>query len=99
MRPVGKTVDNKLVVSGFDLFKLNETIGIPLEESLFILFENNFTVDWLDYFITGIDIGWTYKRIFTKLEEAFSGLSRLDEWKEIKKRIMLSYPNWQRELA
>jgi hypothetical protein len=50
-----------------------------------ILNENDFVVDWLDFFKTGLSVGWTYETIFRKIEEGF--VDNEMEYEPVKKLL------------
>src|ERR1035438_1594461 len=68
LKQVGITTDDKVVVEGFTIFKLMETMGIPLDLILEELRENEFVVDWIDFIKTGLVCGWSKKTILTRIE-------------------------------
>jgi hypothetical protein len=70
IRPVGQTTDGKTVVSGFDSFKMSETLGIPLDLVVDSIYSNGMVIDWLDFVETARSVGWTLTRIFFKIETA-----------------------------
>lgn len=41
------------------------------------LYSNNFIIDWWDFFLTALDVGWTYERVFLRIESGF-GDSQFD---------------------
>lgn len=74
---VGKTLGNKLVVSG--LFRLFETDGIPLEIIFQVAITNNCIPCWLSFYKEAKAAGMQHDRILSRLEPAISDSYGL-EW-------------------
>lgn len=51
LKPVGKTIDGKLVVVG--VFKLYDSVlGIPLSDIIDELWKNNIVIDWYEFIVS-----------------------------------------------
>lgn len=66
----GITSDNKLVFSG--VYKLYETIGLPLDIIFSCFRERNWVPDWNDFYLKSLSSGMEHTRIISKLDEAIS---------------------------
>lgn len=81
-----KSIDDKLIFKGSDLFELKATHGFPLEVAIDTIFENNFLIDWTSFIDQARKNKWydfqTYETICYALDESF-----LD--KEFKQQVKL----------
>lgn len=63
------------MLSGFDAFKITETLGVPLEIILDCI-NGKYVIDWVDFINTGRQSGWTdltiYKKIKYSVEDVFT---------------------------
>lgn len=62
------TPEGRAVVSG--VFRCYETIGMPLDVLLTILWDKNAIPDWLSFFDEAVKAGMKRDRILAKVEEA-----------------------------
>jgi len=60
-------VDGNLVVRGYDVFKIVESLGVPLEVVLDYFKQNNYTVDWFGFLITSVDHNWKVSSTILKI--------------------------------
>lgn len=70
LKLVGKTESGTLVLSG--VFKVYETLGIPLDAIFDCLKERNAIPDWLCFYVEAVGAGMKHDRILSKLEPAIS---------------------------
>ena len=66
----GTTPEGKSVISG--VYKLYETIGLPLDVIFTCFRERNWIPDWIDFYLGAVSSGMEHTRILGKLEEAIS---------------------------
>jgi len=78
IKVVGKTPENRLVVSG--VFKLFETTGLPLEIIVDELWEKGYVPSWEDFYKEAEAAGVGHRSIMIRIQEGVSILKR----KEIK---------------
>lgn len=64
----GKTEEGKLVISG--VFKLYDTLGLPLEILFMEMKKNDLVPDWVDFYNCAIAQGWKKKTILSRLGTA-----------------------------
>jgi hypothetical protein len=83
---VGETVDGKKVVRGTFLIHSSIT-GLPLEDCLKILKENNMVVDWLYFIEQSQKHNWKMERTLIKIETAVSEVYGKEYCNEVMKRI------------
>jgi hypothetical protein len=60
-----------MVISGFDAFKMSDSLGIPLDLIVNSIYNNDMVIDWYEFYLTGISVGWTYERILIRIESSF----------------------------
>lgn len=65
---VGKTADNKMVMSG--VFKMSDTYGLPLVDVLFLLEQNNCICSWFHFYEDAKRSGWKEETIKSRLKDA-----------------------------
>jgi hypothetical protein len=75
MAIVGHTPDGKPVVDG--VFRIFDTIGLPLDSVLDLVSQKGWVVSWLDFYKDAAKAGWTHKTIMNRVSIAVSdcGLS------------------------
>jgi len=66
------TGDNKIVVSGYSVFKFMETKGLPLDFMLSHLDKDEYVVDWLEFILTAEQHNWKLKGTLIKIENAMT---------------------------
>lgn len=66
MQIVGKTEDGVLVVS--EIFEMFDSKGLPLEDIILLLKENNMIIDWIDFYKDAMKKGWSLKTFYERLE-------------------------------
>lgn len=79
---VGRTTDGKFVVK---FFRIVETHGVPLEDVLDSLKENDLVPDWIDFWRESQTCKWHPERTLHRLElavESVYGPEYLVEWKK-----------------
>lgn len=76
----GITSEGNLVISG--VYKLYETIGLPLDVIFTCFRERNWVPDWIDFYLGAVASGMEHTRIISKLEEAISD-SFGKEWADV----------------
>ena len=87
MQIVGKTEDGQKVVSG--VFKLFDTLGLPLEDVFTQCKKNNYLPSWTHFYNDAMKQGWKHKTIMTKLKDSMYGIYE-DEWvKVVLERIAI----------
>lgn len=67
---------------------MTESLGIPLEDALYEMYENDFVIDWLDFIETGLVCNWTLTTIFRRMEDAFLGIDKLSDFHQIQNRYV-----------
>jgi alanyl-tRNA synthetase len=87
LKIVGLTQDNKTVVNGSKIFKIMESVGLPLDIILYELKNNDLIVDWIDFYETALKSNWTIKTLFDRLEPALSDVYDKDMSEGILKRL------------
>lgn len=87
IRPIGTTVDGKVVMRGLDVFKVSEALGVPLDIILEHLQTQNQVVDWVDFIITSLDHGWQIKTTMNKIEYTISDVYGKKYCEEVMVRI------------
>jgi alanyl-tRNA synthetase len=68
LRVVGSTEDGKKVVNGDFIFRLMESRGLPLEDILFQLDENNCIIDWIGFYKESQKAQWQVKTFLLRIE-------------------------------
>ena len=68
----GVTSDNKIVVSGYSVFKFIETKGVPLDFILSILDNKIYVIDWLEFILTSTQHKWKLKGTLIKIENSMN---------------------------
>lgn len=63
----GKTTDGRLVVTGLFLFV--GTLGLPLADVLLAFEEDNYVVDWIDFYEDALMDGYKSKTALNKIDE------------------------------
>ncbi len=53
---------------GLDVFKVHESLGIPLDIILETFKRHDCVVDWLDFFYVSQDTGWSMIQAFKRIE-------------------------------
>lgn len=81
LKPIGVTVDGKIVVSG--VFKFYETEGLPLDMVLYLLVERGRIPCWISFYREAHKAGMKHERIVGKLEEALADTYGRDFKKEV----------------
>jgi hypothetical protein len=76
----GITTEGKRVVSG--LYKLYETIGLPLDIILSVFHQKDWIPDWINFYCAALSAGMRHTRIISKLQEAISDVYG-SEWSDI----------------
>lgn len=78
----GITEDNKIVVSGYSVFKYMETKGLPLDFMLMFLPHTEYTIDWLDFIDTSIEHNWNKRGTLIKVENSLIDTYGRNEYSE-----------------
>lgn len=81
---VSITQDGKLVLSGKIVFQLCDTHGLPLPIIFDRLSQENYMVDWMDFYACARKAGWPHKTIIRKLNEAM-----LDNWPKKFRQVVI----------
>lgn len=68
IQPVGTTPDGKTVVTG--LFKVYNTIGLPLDVIVESLDQSGCVVDWGDFYVEARRCGMSREAILVRIEDA-----------------------------
>ncbi len=84
----GKTADGKTVVSG--VFPIYSSIGLPLQDIVDTLNQNDMLVDWQDFYHRAIKEGWKSGRTFIKIREAVGDIFGPAYGAEVEKRLNLT---------
>lgn len=84
---VGNTESGTRVVNGSRIFKLVESVGLPLDIILLELEKENIIIDWIQFYETGLKSNWTSKKIFEKIEVALIDVGNKGRALEILKRL------------
>jgi hypothetical protein len=69
---VGKTTDGKDVVSGYDIFKWTESIGLPLDVIVELYNQRNTVIDWIEFVQTSLLHSWKYSNTLLKIQMSLS---------------------------
>lgn len=67
---VGETEDKRDIMS--NVFKLYDTVGIPLIDIMQLMQKNNLIISWLHFYKEAIESGWKHNTIINKIDEAAS---------------------------
>jgi len=65
---IGETTDDKIVVKG--LFKMYDTLGLPLEVMFDELQAKGIVPSWIDFYNEAKEAGWKHKTIISRLSES-----------------------------
>lgn len=84
---VGKTIDGKIVISGEDIFKYVDTLGIDLRDIVELLIEKDLVVDWQGFYNKARSCNWNSKTIMAKIKEIIEQLYYDDIKVQIIKRL------------
>ena len=86
MTVVGETVDGKEVIKGLFLVHSSLT-GLPLEDCLKFLKEQNMVVDWIDFIEDSIKYEWKMKTTLIRIETSVTEVYGKEYCQEVMKRI------------
>ena len=81
----GITPEGKPVISG--VYKLYETIGLPLDVIFTCFRARNWVPDWNDFYLKALASGMEHTRIISKMEEAISDSFGKDWADEVISRL------------
>ena len=82
LKIVGKTIDNKLVISG--IFRIKETYGLPLDVIFERIIEQDFVISWLDLIKEAQVVGVNKEKFITELEYAVISEFGKEYWEDIR---------------
>jgi alanyl-tRNA synthetase len=83
LKILGKTeCGNFLVVHGEEVFRLFDTSGLPLEIVFMELKDRGYMPDWTSFKLTAENHGWKVKTIITRLTEATSCYTHVENFTE-----------------
>lgn len=79
-------MEGKLVVRGIFLITSSLT-GLPLDNVLQLLEENNMVVDWVDYYEESLKYGWSTKTSLNRIETAVGDYFGTKYKEEVMERL------------
>jgi len=85
LQPVGKTEDGKLVYAGVFIFY--DRHGLPLQEIISCLEENNAVPCWVSFIKEADKQGWTRKATVSRIKEAIIDIHGPAYWKNFNQRL------------
>lgn len=85
------TNDEKIVVSGYSVFKFMETKGLPLDFMLMYLDKDEYVVDWIEFIHTSVQHNWNLRGTLTKLENALYDVYGRCEYSERIIKVLNEY--------
>ena len=90
-KQTGITTDGKTVIGG--MFKMYDTLGLPLDVVFELCKENGFVIDWLDFYWDTKEGGWKdktfYLRIGNALENVYGNVYKNKVFTTLKKLVIL----------
>ena len=82
----GQTTDQKSVVTG--IFKIYSSLtGLPLQDILQTLYQNNMVVDWIDFYEESVKGGWRPDRTLVKIRDAVGEVFGTEVGKKVVERL------------
>jgi len=84
------TEDNKIVVSGYSVFKFIETKGVPLDFLLSSISIEDYVIDWLEFILTSVQHKWKLKGTLIKIENSMNDVYGRNYSKPILEKLFKS---------
>jgi hypothetical protein len=91
IRQIGITENSKIVLDGFDVFKFVETLGVPFEVVLELVNKENFVIDWIGFFETSFNTGWSLKTLLNRIENPIIDILGREYFKRVKQNLDFWY--------
>lgn len=91
MKIVGLTEDHKQVVDG--IFMLEDTYGLPLQETLENISKLGLVVSWLHFCQDADKAGWTRHKTYTKIRESINDVFGRDYWNKFEPNLSIVLDN------